>query len=67
MTTLGFGDDRLDVEFNPFASVGLVEGDLEFATNVVVLHLGELVAGDEHINLLRLIVADRYRAAGLCS
>jgi signal transduction histidine kinase/ActR/RegA family two-component response regulator len=65
VSTIRFGDDRLDVEIDPCAAIGLIECDLQFATNIVVVKLRVLTLRDEDVELLRLIVADRNRPAEL--
>jgi signal transduction histidine kinase/CheY-like chemotaxis protein len=59
------GDGRLDVEIDPFAPIGLIERDLQFATHIVVVKLRVLPLWDEDVELLRLVVADRNRPAEL--
>jgi hypothetical protein len=65
MARLRTGDNAFDIEVAPLAPVGLVERDLQLATDMAILEAGVLVARDENIDLLRLVVADGDGAAGM--
>ena len=65
MAAIRCGDDRLDVEIDPLAAICLLERDLQFTTNIIVVKLRVLPLWDEDVELLRLVVADRNRPAEL--
>ncbi len=55
MSLASVRDDGLDVKVFPFAVVCLVEGDLELATNVIVLKALVFATANDGVGRLRLV------------